>query len=183
MTFIQKSSTWFFSYPFEFCVCCCKLFLCFVFSFYSVIFNDTFYVVLHYTNKKEVSNMSKMELFWYCYPATNLSNKKRHKCLWLCLSKTVRLTIMLLLVQKSGKWYRVCCLKRICKPFGLTALHITLMSPKRPSQEWIIDSHHMDRMLWLHMPIRGFCSFIYASLDCCLEQRITLLFLLLSISC
>lgn len=39
----------------------------------------------------------------------------KHKCLWLCLSETVRLTIKLLLVQKSGKWYRVRCLKRICK--------------------------------------------------------------------
>lgn len=34
----------------------------------------------------------------------------------------------------------------------------------------------MDRTPWLHMPIRGFCSFIYASLDDCLERRITLLF-------
>lgn len=34
--------------------------------------------------------------------------------------------------KKSGKRYRVSCLERICKPIGLTALHITLMSPKRP---------------------------------------------------
>lgn len=55
--------------------------------------------------------------------------KLKHNCLCLCSSETVRLIVKLCRNQVNDT---VCCLKRICKPFGLTALHITLMSPKRP---------------------------------------------------
>lgn len=45
---------------FKWCVCCCKYLLWFY--FFSVIFNDTFYVLPRCTNKREVSNMSKIVL-------------------------------------------------------------------------------------------------------------------------